>query len=258
MQGFLPIPALEAPSDGMAFVFSAPKGRPGWTALTGGSLTGFVAGQVAFGSSTGGLTTDANLSYNAGTGALTLGKTTATHTISSTVASTSAATGALVVAGGVGIGGDVYLAGDGANQGSKLIGSPYGILVRHRGYGYSPSTYTAVQVSQAAHGVGFGVDPLSITGGQFTGDSTDVFFTRNAVIGCPNSGATDWVWALKIAGGNTSKGSPTLTIDDASVTITSGFPLQLGNAYVATPPTCTGYVTLKDSTGTTYKVMVST
>lgn len=34
--------------------------------------------------------------------------------------------------------------------------------------------------------------------------------------------------------------------------------LQLGNAYVATPPTCTGYVTLKDSTGTTYKVLVST
>ena len=34
--------------------------------------------------------------------------------------------------------------------------------------------------------------------------------------------------------------------------------LQLGNAYVAGAPAATGYVTLKDSTGTTYKVLVST
>jgi hypothetical protein len=38
----------------------------------------------------------------------------------------------------------------------------------------------------------------------------------------------------------------------------SGVALKLGNAYVATPPTPTGYITLQDSTGTTYKVAVST
>ena len=34
--------------------------------------------------------------------------------------------------------------------------------------------------------------------------------------------------------------------------------LTTDNAYTATPPTCTGYVTMYDSTGTAYKVMVST
>jgi len=40
--------------------------------------------------------------------------------------------------------------------------------------------------------------------------------------------------------------------------ITLGGSLQLGNAYVATPQVTTGYVTLKDSGGTTYKVLVAT
>lgn len=40
--------------------------------------------------------------------------------------------------------------------------------------------------------------------------------------------------------------------------VTSGAVLQLGNAYVAGAPAATGYVTLKDSAGTTYKVLVST
>lgn len=40
--------------------------------------------------------------------------------------------------------------------------------------------------------------------------------------------------------------------------ITLAGTLQLGNAYVATPGTSTGTVTIKDSTGTTYKVLVST
>lgn len=48
------------------------------------------------------------------------------------------------------------------------------------------------------------------------------------------------------------------TIDTNGLTIASGKALKLGNAYVATPPTCTGYVTLKDSAGTTYKVLVGT
>ncbi len=37
-----------------------------------------------------------------------------------------------------------------------------------------------------------------------------------------------------------------------------GGALQLGNAYVGTPQVGTGYVTIKDSTGTTYKVLVAT
>jgi hypothetical protein len=37
-----------------------------------------------------------------------------------------------------------------------------------------------------------------------------------------------------------------------------GAALQLSNAYVAGAPAATGYVTIKDSSGTTYKVLVST
>lgn len=39
--------------------------------------------------------------------------------------------------------------------------------------------------------------------------------------------------------------------------ITLGYALALSNAYVATPQVTTGYVTIRDSTGTTYKVLVA-
>jgi len=38
------------------------------------------------------------------------------------------------------------------------------------------------------------------------------------------------------------------------LTVASGKDLQLGNAYVAGAPTATGYITIKDSTGTAYKI----
>jgi hypothetical protein len=41
-------------------------------------------------------------------------------------------------------------------------------------------------------------------------------------------------------------------------TLSSGASLQLGNTYVAGAPTATGYVTIKDSAGNTYKVLVGT
>lgn len=48
------------------------------------------------------------------------------------------------------------------------------------------------------------------------------------------------------------------TILRGNTYIASGSDLFLGNAYVAGAPAATGYVTLRDSTGTTYKVLVST
>ena len=36
--------------------------------------------------------------------------------------------------------------------------------------------------------------------------------------------------------------------------MTSGAALKLGNAYVAGAPTATGYIVIKDSTGTSYKI----
>ena len=37
-----------------------------------------------------------------------------------------------------------------------------------------------------------------------------------------------------------------------------GYTAQLANAYAAGAPTATGYINIKDSSGTTYKVLVST
>jgi hypothetical protein len=56
-------------------------------------------------------------------------------------------------------------------------------------------------------------------------------------------------------------GAVVLTIPSTFVapgTITATGAIKLGNAYVATPQVTTGYVTIQDSTGTTYKVCVAT
>jgi hypothetical protein len=52
-------------------------------------------------------------------------------------------------------------------------------------------------------------------------------------------------------------GTTALTLDSSQRTILSG-ALRLANAYVAGAPAAAGYVTLQDSTGTTYKVLVGT
>ncbi len=53
-------------------------------------------------------------------------------------------------------------------------------------------------------------------------------------------------------------GSVFFSLDSTNATIGSGIALKLGNAYQAGAPAATGYVTLKDSAGTTYKVLVAT
>jgi hypothetical protein len=57
---------------------------------------------------------------------------------------------------------------------------------------------------------------------------------------------------LRTNGSNTA-----LTLDSSQRCILSG-ALRLANTYVATPQVSTGYVTIQDSTGTTYKVLVAT
>jgi hypothetical protein len=48
-----------------------------------------------------------------------------------------------------------------------------------------------------------------------------------------------------------------LTLDSSQRCILAG-ALRLNNAYVSGAPTATGYVTLQDSAGNTYKVLVGT
>jgi hypothetical protein len=54
-----------------------------------------------------------------------------------------------------------------------------------------------------------------------------------------------------------SAGTTALTLDSSQRCILAG-ALRLNNAYTAGAPTATGYVTIQDSSGTTYKVLVST
>jgi hypothetical protein len=49
-------------------------------------------------------------------------------------------------------------------------------------------------------------------------------------------------------------GATCFTIGGSDITVASGKALKLGNAYVAGAPTATGYVVIKDSTGTSYKI----
>lgn len=47
-------------------------------------------------------------------------------------------------------------------------------------------------------------------------------------------------------------------VNSTGLIIASGFDLKLGRTYTAGAPAATGYITIKDQTGTTYKVLVST
>ena len=49
-------------------------------------------------------------------------------------------------------------------------------------------------------------------------------------------------------------GTLAITFDASDVTISNGIGLKVGNAYVAGAPTATGYIVIKDSTGTSYKI----
>jgi hypothetical protein len=66
--------------------------------------------------------------------------------------------------------------------------------------------------------------------------------------------------ALGVSAVTTAGGSMTtvLTLDTSNVTIASGTALKFGVAYTAGAPAATGYITAKDSTGTTYKLLTST
>ena len=76
---------------------------------------------------------------------------------------------------------------------------------------------------------------------SFTGDTGTGMYRSSAGIGAlAASGSTAAFWANNV------------------FAIYSGVPLRLGNAYTAGAPTATGYVTIQDSAGNTYKVLVGT
>jgi len=83
----------------------------------------------------------------------------------------------------------------------------------------------------------------------------------------PGVGLTDGNVCLAVSVSNTARGfvgirknNPAVALDvngDILASATIKGRLTTDNAYTATPPTCTGFVTIYDSTGTAYKVLVA-
>jgi hypothetical protein len=108
----------------------------------------------------------------------------------------------------------------------------------------------------SAGGIGFGPSSsLYIAGpGDFRFVSSSIegsitLLSGGTYVGSVTSGKSTYL----VSGG----GVTALTLDSSQRCILAG-ALRLNNAYVSGAPTATGYVTLQDSAGNTYKVLVGT
>jgi hypothetical protein len=106
-------------------------------------------------------------------------------------------------------------------------------------------------------------------GGNFTGTSSETKIQSSATAARIRiSGGTENDGAGVILGGSTDGGIPNTGIlamagstiafwSSSTLAIASGKALKLGNGYVGTVIVPTGYVTIQDSNGNTYKIAVS-
>ena len=143
--------------------------------------------------------------------------------------------------------GNVLLKGDGVDSGNgKIQLATHTTSAGGIGFGTSDSLYRAAAGtlrSDAASGEG--VFQLAMAG------TPKVELRSNG-----SNTYVSGVGALVLTtAGITGTGTTALTLDSSQRTILSG-ALRLNNAYTASVVTPTGYVTIQDSTGTTYKVCV--
>jgi hypothetical protein len=150
--------------------------------------------------------------------------------IAATTASTSTSSGALVVSGGVGVAGAIYAGGYVSTGTHARIGAQSSVVAfsaNNNVDGGLPAAWTG------NYGVGV----------QYLGSSSNAFF-----IGDGSGGST--YFYTRTGSANTAR----LSIDNTNGNVTIGGTLQVGNAYVGGAPTATGYIVIKDSTGTSYKI----
>jgi hypothetical protein len=151
-----------------------------------------------------------------------------------TTASTTTSSGALVVgngtSGGLGVGGAIYAGGYVSTGNHARIGAQSSVVAlsaNNNVDGGLPAAWTG------NYGVGV----------QYLGSSSNAFF-----IGDGSGGST--YFYTRTGSANTAR----LSIDNTNGNVTIGGTLQVGNAYVGGAPTATGYIVIKDSTGTSYKI----
>ena len=168
-------------------------------------------------------------------GNLFLGNITSVANIVGTTASTGTSSGALVVSGGVGVAGAIYGGGNLLVSGTGKIGAVTAADSRFHVYESSAvDVGNGVTIEQA--GTGDAVTAFLLTGVQRWSVGIDNSDSDKFKIGTGALGSAD-----------------RLTIDTSGNTTIAG-TLQVGNAYVAGAPTATGYIVIKDSTGTSYKI----
>jgi len=138
--------------------------------------------------------------------------------------------GAGVVRGGGGGGGAIYAGGYVSTGTHARIGAQSSVVAlsaNNNVDGGLPAAWTG------NYGVGV----------QYLGSSSNAFF-----IGDGSGGST--YFYTRTGSANTAR----LSIDNTNGNVTIGGTLQVGNAYVGGAPTATGYIVIKDSTGTSYKI----
>jgi len=150
-----------------------------------------------------------------------------TTLLTNTTASTTTSSGALVVgngtSGGLGVGGAANIGGNLTVNGGTLT--------------LTGTAYPKI-TSNGSSGGAFQIQKSGTDYGLFYGNNTDTII---------DSGSST---NLVLQTGNATRA----TITSSDVTIASGVGLKVGNAYVAGAPTATGYIVIKDSTGTSYKI----
>ena len=100
------------------------------------------------------------------------------------------------------INGDIMVQSKGGGNSFGVTNSTYGSLVAWASFGYSPGTYSTLQVGVPGRGVALGVNPGSVAGSSlFGGAGSEVLFSRNSLLLQPNATSTDWERATFRLGG---------------------------------------------------------
>ena len=172
-----------------------------------------------------------------------------TVSISSATAGSSGA-GALVVAGGLSAAGASYFGG-------AVTAATVNATTAAGGFTMSQSTVGEVSVISARNtNAGTDASVRILLGNNISAAAAQIQMY----------GSNDSTYPNVFRVGTSVSGSTMIsTINNATITttsstgfaISSGLALKLGNPYVGTPVVSTGYVTIQDSNGTTYKVAVS-
>jgi hypothetical protein len=183
-------------------------------------------------------------------GSLSVGNSGTVVTLNGTTASTSTSSGALVVSGGVGVAGALYVGSatesTSNTTGGLVVSGGLGLalnlnmggrlFINNTGASNGTLSAAGMVATFGADNLAFGVKgfPSATAGSRYiqlaAGDSGDYREIR-----------------INDLGGNVLLGGATSTVK-------IGGSFQVGNAYVAGAPTATGYIVIKDSTGTSYKI----